>query len=129
MKKFLPFPVKKKKLFERSEFFFFREKVKILASEREPAVFLFCYLFSFCCQKEKSNSGQNEKSTSTLRKKEIRKPIPSAKDSNSPDHSALAAHHPESEHHNTNASPFPDPETQTDKDQAPPFHANNKPVS
>jgi len=56
--------VKKKKLFERSEFFFFREKVKILASEREPAVFLFCYLFSFCCQNEKSNSGQNEKSNS-----------------------------------------------------------------
>jgi hypothetical protein len=46
--------VKKKKLFERSEFFFFRERVKNLAPERQPAVFLFCYLFSFCCQKEKS---------------------------------------------------------------------------
>ena len=55
MKNFLLFPVKKKKLFEHSEFFFFRERVKNLAPERQPAVFLFCYLFSFCCQKEKSN--------------------------------------------------------------------------
>ena len=51
--------VKKKKLFERSEFFFFRERVKNLAPERQPAVFLFCYLFSFCCQKEKSKSTHN----------------------------------------------------------------------
>ena len=52
MKKFLLFPVKKKKLFERSEFFFFRERVKILASEREPALFLFVS-FSFVRTKGK----------------------------------------------------------------------------
>ena len=46
MKKFLLFPVKKKKLFERSEFFFFRERVKILAPERQPALF---FLFLFLC--------------------------------------------------------------------------------
>ena len=40
------FPVKKKKLFERSEFFFFRERVKILASEREPANFFVSFLCS-----------------------------------------------------------------------------------
>ncbi|MBR4922092.1 MAG: hypothetical protein IKY99_00525 [Bacteroidaceae bacterium] len=51
MKKFLLFPVKKKKLFERSEFFFFRERAKILASERQPALFvLFLFL---CADKEK----------------------------------------------------------------------------
>ena len=50
--------VKKKKLFERSEFFFFRKQAPFLAPEREPAVFLFCYLFSFCCQKEKSKDLQ-----------------------------------------------------------------------
>ena len=47
-------------LFERSEFFFFRERVKILASEREPANFFgqvlnnssFCFFF-FVRTKEK----------------------------------------------------------------------------
>ena len=29
---------------------------RFLASEREPAVFLLCYLSSFCCQKEESKS-------------------------------------------------------------------------
>ncbi|MBQ8442443.1 MAG: hypothetical protein IJX29_03655, partial [Bacteroides sp.] len=57
----LVFPVKNEKLFERSEFFSFREIRDFLASEREPAVFLFCYLFSFCCQKEKSNSKHKQK--------------------------------------------------------------------
>ena len=60
MKKFLLFPVKKKKLFERSEFFFFRKRVKILASERQPAPFFgqvlnnssFCFFF-FVRTKEK----------------------------------------------------------------------------
>ena len=39
VKKFVRFFVKKKKLFERSEFFFFRKKVQILASEVQPANF------------------------------------------------------------------------------------------
>ena len=46
VKKFLHFSVKNKKLFERSEFFLFRKNVKILASEREPALF---FLFLFLC--------------------------------------------------------------------------------
>jgi hypothetical protein len=52
--------VKKKKLFERSEFFFFRERVKNLAPERQPAPFLFVS-FSFVHTKEK------EKETSTTK--------------------------------------------------------------
>ena len=55
MKKFLLFRVKKKKLFERSEFFFFRERVKILALERQPAVFLFV-IFFFLMPERKSKS-------------------------------------------------------------------------
>jgi hypothetical protein len=51
VKKFLHFSVKKKKLFERSEFFFFRKNVKILALERQPALF-FLFLF-LCADKEK----------------------------------------------------------------------------
>ena len=51
---FCSFPWRRKSCLSDSEFFFFRERVKILASERQPAVFLFCYLFSFCWQKEKS---------------------------------------------------------------------------
>ena len=50
MKKFSFFSVKKKKLFERSEFFFFRKRAEILASEREPANFL-CFV-SFLRGKE-----------------------------------------------------------------------------
>ena len=46
VKKFLHFSVKKKKLFERSEFFFFRENVKILALERQPANFFVSFLCS-----------------------------------------------------------------------------------
>ena len=46
VKKFSFFPVKNEKLFERSEFFSFREKVKILAPERQPALF---FLFLFLC--------------------------------------------------------------------------------
>ena len=65
MKKFLLFPVKKKKLFERSEFFFFRERVKILASEREPANFLFVSFF-FCSGKRKMKEHpQNEREAPT----------------------------------------------------------------
>ena len=65
MKKFLLFPVKKKKLFERSEFFFFRERVKILASEREPANFLFVSFF-FCSGKRKMKKHpQNEREAPT----------------------------------------------------------------
>ena len=52
VKKFLLFPVKNEKLFERSEFFSFREKVKILAPERQPALFLFVS-FSFVRTKGK----------------------------------------------------------------------------
>ena len=55
MKKFLHFSVKNKKLFERSEFFFFKERAKILASERQPAVFLFCYFFLSGSRKKKDN--------------------------------------------------------------------------
>ena len=51
---FCSFPWRRKSCLSVSEFFFFRERVKNLAPERQPAVFLFCYLFSFCCQKEKS---------------------------------------------------------------------------
>jgi hypothetical protein len=50
VKKFVRFFVKKKKLFERSEFFFFRKKVQILASEVLPANF-FCFV-SFLRGKE-----------------------------------------------------------------------------
>jgi hypothetical protein len=52
VKKFLHFSVKNKKLFERSEFFLFRKNVKILASERQPALFLFVS-FSFVRTKGK----------------------------------------------------------------------------
>ena len=54
MKKFLHFFVKNKKLFERSEFFLFRKNVKILASERQPALF-FLVLF-LCADKGKRKS-------------------------------------------------------------------------
>jgi len=30
------------------------ETISGIAPKVQPAVFLFCYLFSFCCQKEKS---------------------------------------------------------------------------
>jgi hypothetical protein len=53
VKNFLLFPVKKKKLFERSEFFFFRERVKNLAPERQPAVFLFLLSFFFLLPERK----------------------------------------------------------------------------
>ena len=46
VKKFLHFSVKKKKLFERSEFFFFRKRVKILALERQTANFFVSFLCS-----------------------------------------------------------------------------------
>ena len=46
VKKFLLFSVKKKKLIERSEFFFFRKRVKILALERQPANFFVSFLCS-----------------------------------------------------------------------------------
>ena len=58
--------VKNKKLFERSEFFLFRKSTRFLAPEREPAVFLFCYLFSFCSQKEKSNSFYDRRKNQSL---------------------------------------------------------------
>ena len=64
MKNFLLFPVKKKKLFERSEFFFFRERVKNLAPERQPALFLFVSFF-FCAHKRK------RKKASTIKIMEI----------------------------------------------------------
>ena len=35
-----------------------------IAQKVQTAVFLFCYLFSFCCQKEKSKKRQKEKSKS-----------------------------------------------------------------
>ena len=55
VKKFLHFSVKKKKLFERSEFFFFRKNVKILALERQPANFFVSFLCS--CKEMKSPCG------------------------------------------------------------------------
>jgi hypothetical protein len=59
VKKIGGFPVKNKKLFERSEFLLFREIIQFLALEREPAFFLFCYLF-----------------LSDGRKKKVRKALP-----------------------------------------------------
>ena len=56
VKKFVRFFVKKKKLFERSEFFFFRKKVQILASEVQPANF-FCFVFFVRAKKMKSPCG------------------------------------------------------------------------
>ena len=55
------FPVKNEKLFERSEFFSFREIPDFLAPERQPAVFfrtspqqlVFLFLFLLCGQKKK----------------------------------------------------------------------------
>ena len=38
-------------LFERKA-----EKSAVVAQKVQTAVFLFCYLFSFCCQKEKSKT-------------------------------------------------------------------------
>ena len=63
VKKNRAFPVKNEKLFERSEFFSFREMPDFLASERQPAVFfrtspqqlVFLLSFSFWWQKEKVN--------------------------------------------------------------------------
>ena len=52
VKKNRTFPVKNEKLFERSEFFSFREMPDFLASERQPAPFLFVS-FSFVRTKEK----------------------------------------------------------------------------
>ena len=52
VKKFLHFSVKNKKLFERSEFFLFRNNVKILASERQPAVFLFVIFFFLMAERK-----------------------------------------------------------------------------
>jgi hypothetical protein len=60
VKKFLLFSVKKKKLFERSEFFFFRKRVKILALERQPALFLFVS-FSFVRTKGKRKTLLNRR--------------------------------------------------------------------
>jgi len=56
VKKFVRFFVKKKKLFERSEFFFFRKKVQILASEMQTANF-FCFVFFVRAKKMKSPCG------------------------------------------------------------------------
>ena len=44
--------MKNEKLFERSEFFSFRKNLHFLASEREPANFLFVSFF-FCSDKRK----------------------------------------------------------------------------
>ena len=60
VKKNRPFPVKKKKLFERSEFFFFREKTDFLASEVQPANF-FCFVFFVRAKKMKSPCGLSTK--------------------------------------------------------------------
>jgi hypothetical protein len=51
--------VKKKKLFERSEFFFFRKRVKILALERQPANFL-CFVSFVRAKEMKSLRGLSE---------------------------------------------------------------------
>ena len=60
VKKFLLFSVKKKKLFERSEFFFFRKRVKIFALERQPARFIFVS-FSFLRTKGKRKTLLNHR--------------------------------------------------------------------
>ena len=64
VKKNRVFPVKNEKLFERSEFFSFREMPDFLALERQTALFfraspqqpVFLLPFSFWWQKEKVNS-------------------------------------------------------------------------
>ena len=61
VKKFLLFPVKNEKLFERSEFFSFREKVKILALKRQPAVFLFVIFFFLMTERKSKASEQSQK--------------------------------------------------------------------
>ena len=52
LRNFCSFPLRRKSCLSDSEFFFFRERVKILASEREPALFLFVS-FSFVRTKGK----------------------------------------------------------------------------
>ena len=42
------------------------EKSAGVAQKVQPAVFLFCYLFSFCCQKEKSKDSINKNHTSAI---------------------------------------------------------------
>ena len=59
VKKNRVFPVKNEKLFERSEFFSFREMPDFLASERQPALFLFVS-FSFVRTKGKRKTLQLE---------------------------------------------------------------------
>ena len=63
VKKNRVFPVKNEKLFERSEFFSFREMPDFLASERQPALFLFVS-FSFVRTKEKRKAlAESQKKT------------------------------------------------------------------
>ena len=42
------------------------EKSAGVVQKVQPAVFLFCYLFSFCCQKEKSKDSINKNHTSAI---------------------------------------------------------------
>ena len=67
VKKFLHFSVKKKKLFERSEFFFFRKNVKILALERQPANFFVSFLL-FVQRNEKPLRLEQERSVQAQRR-------------------------------------------------------------
>ena len=59
VKKNRVFSVKNEKLFERSEFFSFRKNLHFLASEREPANFLFVSFF-FCSGKRKMKTHINK---------------------------------------------------------------------
>ena len=48
--------LKTKSCLSEASSFCLAEKSAVVAQKVQTAVFLFCYLFSFCCQKEKSKT-------------------------------------------------------------------------
>ena len=54
--------LKTKSCLSEASSFCLAQKSAGVAQKVQTAVFLFCYLFSFCCQKEKSKKRQKEKS-------------------------------------------------------------------
>jgi hypothetical protein len=53
--------LKTKSCLSEASSFCLAQKSAGVAQKVQTAVFLFCYLFSFCCQKEKSKSKQSQK--------------------------------------------------------------------
>ena len=53
--------LKRKSCLSEASSFPLAEYLTGIAQKVQTAVFLFCYLFSFCCQKEKSKSKQSQK--------------------------------------------------------------------